>query len=79
MDEVKTKQGDATSASPRPRGFAAMDREKVRQIASKGGIAAHAHGTAHEFTQETAREAGRKGGIAPHRRRGRGPITSVGE
>ena len=45
------------------RGFASMDREKQRSIASKGGKAAHAKGTAHEFTPEEAREAGRKGGM----------------
>jgi general stress protein YciG len=44
------------------RGFAAMDEEKQRQIASKGGKAAHLKGTAHKFTSEEAREAGRKGG-----------------
>ena len=44
------------------RGFASMDPEKQRAIASKGGKAAHAKGTAHEFTPEEAREAGRKGG-----------------
>ncbi len=46
------------------RGFAAMSAEKQREIASKGGKAAHAKGTAHEFTQDEAREAGRKGGKA---------------
>jgi len=40
-----------------------MDPEKQRMIASKGGKAAHAKGTAHEFTPEEAREAGRKGGM----------------
>jgi general stress protein YciG len=45
------------------RGFASMDKDKQRQIASKGGKAAHAKGTAHEFTSEEAREAGRKGGL----------------
>ena len=44
------------------RGFASMDDEKQREIASKGGEAAHEKGTAHEFTPEEAREAGRKGG-----------------
>lgn len=44
------------------RGFASMDPEKQREIASRGGRAAHAKGTAHEFTPEEAREAGRKGG-----------------
>jgi general stress protein YciG len=51
------------------RGFASMDRQKQREIASKGGKAAHAKGTAHEWTSEEAREAGRKGGMASHRRR----------
>jgi general stress protein YciG len=46
------------------RGFASMDQEKQREIASKGGKAAHEKGTAHEFTSEEAREAGRKGGEA---------------
>jgi general stress protein YciG len=51
------------------RGFASMDRAKQREIASKGGKAAHLKGTAHEWTSEEARDAGRKGGIASHRRR----------
>jgi general stress protein YciG len=50
------------------RGFARMDAEKQREIASKGGRAAHEKGTAHKFTSEEAREAGRKGG---ERSRGR--------
>ncbi len=48
------------------RGFASMDDEKQREIASKGGKAAHEKGTAHEFTSEEAAEAGRKGGEAAH-------------
>jgi general stress protein YciG len=51
------------------RGFASMDRGKQRDIASKGGKAAHQKGTAHEWTSEEAREAGRKGGMASHRRK----------
>lgn len=51
------------------RGFASMDRSKQREIASKGGKAAHQKGTAHEWTSEEAREAGRKGGMASHRRK----------
>lgn len=51
------------------RGFASMDRAKQRDIASKGGKAAHQKGTAHEWTSEEAREAGRKGGMASHRRK----------
>jgi general stress protein YciG len=53
----------------RPRGFAAMDRTLVSDIARKGGKAAHTAGTAHEFTTEEAREAGRKGGRATHAKR----------
>ena len=51
------------------RGFASMDRHKQKEIASKGGKAAHQKGTAHEWTSEEAREAGRKGGMASHRRK----------
>jgi uncharacterized protein len=53
----------------RPRGFAAMDRKLVSEIARKGGKAAHTAGTAHEFTSDEAREAGRKGGRATHAKR----------
>jgi uncharacterized protein len=51
------------------RGFASMDPERQRQIASEGGRAAHEKGTAHEFTSEEAREAGRKGGQARSKNR----------
>ena len=51
------------------RGFAAMDREKQREIARKGGKAAHQKGTAHEFSSDEARAAGRKGGQAVSRDR----------
>lgn len=44
------------------RGFAAMDREKQRRIASEGGRAAHRQGVAHEWSRDEAREAGKKGG-----------------
>lgn len=50
----------------RRRGFASMEPEKLRAIASKGGKAAHAKGSAHRFTSEEAKEAGRKGGRAGH-------------
>jgi general stress protein YciG len=55
-------QQSSTPREKKPRGFAAMDPEKQRQIASKGGKIAHERGHAHEFTPEEAREAGRKGG-----------------
>src|SRR5450631_2551203 len=46
----------------RSSGFASMDQRKQKEIARKGGMAAHRKGTAHEFTAEEARDAGRKGG-----------------
>jgi general stress protein YciG len=51
------------------RGFASMDSTKQREIASKGGKAAHQKGTAHQWTSEEAREAGRRGGQASRARR----------
>lgn len=48
------------------RGFAGMDPEKQREIASMGGKAAHEKGTAHEFDSEEAQRAGSKGGKASH-------------
>src|SRR5947207_4404257 len=56
-------------ANTSKRGFASMDPSKQREIASKGGRAAHAKGTAHEFTSDEARVAGRKGGEAVSRDR----------
>ncbi len=58
-----------TERKGRGRGFASMDPDKQREIASKGGRAAHAKGTAHEFTSDEARVAGRKGGEAVSRDR----------
>ncbi len=55
-----------------------MDRGKQREIASKGGKAAHQKGTAHEWTSEEAREAGRKGGMASHRRKQDQPEVAPG-
>jgi uncharacterized protein len=53
-----------------------MSREKQREIASKGGRAAHEKGTAHEWTPDEARAAGRKGGQSS--RGGRGRLVPVG-
>ena len=50
------------------RGFASMSNEKKREIASKGGKAAHAMGTAHTWTSQEAQAAGRKGGAISRRR-----------
>jgi uncharacterized protein len=57
------------------RGFASMSPEKQREIASKGGRAAHQKGTAHEWTSDEARNAGRKGGQIS--RGGRGRLTEL--
>ncbi|MBA2304297.1 MAG: stress-induced protein [Acidobacteria bacterium] len=59
------------------RGFASMSPEKQREIASKGGRAAHQKGTAHEWTSEEARSAGRKGGQIS--RGGRGRLNEAAE
>ncbi len=48
-----------------------MSPEKQREIASKGGRAAHEKGTAHEWTADEARQAGRKGGQVSRGGRGR--------
>lgn len=65
-----SQQNNSAQARTRSnRGFASMDRTKQREIASKGGRAAHAKGTAHEFDSGEAREAGRKGGVAVSRNR----------
>ena len=50
------------------RGFASMDPQRQREIASRGGKAAHQKGTAHEFNSDEARVAGSKGGQAAHRK-----------
>ena|SRR5690242_4162678 len=71
-NEDRTTTGGSAAGSGRTRsnrGFASMDRGKQREIASKGGKAAHAKGTAHEFDSGEAREAGRKGGVAVSRNR----------
>ena len=61
------------------RGFASMSPEKQREIASKGGRAAHEKGTAHEWTADEARSAGRKGGQVSRGGRGRqeGPTLAL--
>src|ERR1700748_875807 len=61
----------------RSRGFAAMDSERQREIARKGGKAAHEKGTAHEFTSDEARAAGKKGGEAVSRNRAH--MSAIGQ
>jgi general stress protein YciG len=75
MDDSTPTKSAAKSAdrsadkSTGKRGFAAMDAEQQRAIASRGGQAAHQKGTAHEFNSEEARRAGQKGGEAVSRDR----------
>jgi uncharacterized protein len=80
MDESETmpnnNNGRGRGGTSR-RGFAAMDENRQREIASLGGKAAHASGNAHEFTSEEAREAGRKGGRS-RQRKGRGGGSNNG-
>src|SRR5215470_17749065 len=56
--------GNRVNGNTSNRGFASMDPQRQREIASEGGKAAHEKGTAHEFDSEEARAAGRKGGEA---------------
>ena len=68
----RTDNASESGSAQRPRsnrGFASMDRSKQREIASKGGRAAHQKGTAHEFDSGEARAAGRKGGVTVSRNR----------
>ena len=60
--QQSTQRSESETSSPRrsPRGFAAMDPQRQREIASLGGRAAHQSGHAHVFTTEEARAAGRK-------------------
>ena len=67
-DAMKNQSGEPRKER---RGFASMSPEKQREIASKGGRAAHQKGTAHEWTSEEARNAGRKGGQISRGGRGR--------
>lgn len=58
---------EVTEETKKKQEFAAMDPALVRAIASKGGVAAHAAGTAHQWTQEEAKRAGSAGGHAAQR------------
>ena len=67
--DASDRQEEAPLSSKHPRGFAAMSPEKQREVARRGGRAAHERGTAHEFSLDEAREAGRRGGLAVARDR----------
>jgi len=84
-DEIRTTGSGDAMGGEQPmrrkerRGFASMSPEKQREIASKGGRAAHLKGTAHEWTSEEARSAGRKGGQISRGGRGRLPAGAPAE
>jgi len=73
QNQSSSGRSNAKAAAPaenkvkRARGFAAMDPEQQRRIASEGGKASHQSGRGHRFTSEEARAAGRKGGQATRR------------
>lgn len=74
--------GSAMTETPRRkerRGFASMSSDKQREIASKGGRAAHQKGTAHRWSSDEARAAGRKGGLISRGGRGRLATSSPAE
>lgn len=62
QESPESNREEANGRKTSNRGFAAMDPEKQRRIASEGGRAAHRQGVAHEWSRDEAREAGRKGG-----------------
>ncbi|UOQ74125.1 KGG domain-containing protein [Hymenobacter cellulosilyticus] len=68
MPTTRTTKKASETPAKRPRGFAAMDPETQRRIASEGGKASHESGRGHRFTSEEARAAGRKGGQASRSR-----------
>ncbi len=74
-DGVTTHASGTTLPPKKPRGFAAISPERRSEIARRGGVAAHAGGTAHQFTKAEASAAGKKGGLAKHRARGRTPVV----
>lgn len=74
-DNTQNADSRSQRQAPSRRGFASMDPERQRQIASRGGKAAHASGNAHQFNATEAREAGRKGGLAGRRKPGAGQAT----
>lgn len=71
MSEMNPSAGPTGERKKERRGFASMSPEKQREIASKGGRAAHQKGTAHEWSSDEARKAGRKGGQISRGGRGR--------
>ena len=71
MSETNNQNNGSPKKSVR--GFAAMDQEKQKEIARKGGKAAHEQGVAHEWSSQEAREAGKKGGQSRGRQKSTPP------
>lgn len=65
-DDSNSSEGNNGGDGKSRHGFASWDPAKRKRVAAKGGRAAHAVGSAHQFTSEEAKAAGRKGGIAVH-------------
>jgi len=65
-EDQQNDEGRRSERGSSSRGFASMDPQKQREIASAGGRAAHKQGVAHEWTSDEARAAGRKGGQHSH-------------
>lgn len=77
-NETDADKRPTIPAPPRKlRGFAAMDRAKVRELASKGGKRSHELGVAHEFSSEEAKRFGSIGGKAFHRSRGKAKTVAT--
>lgn len=72
-------EAPATERAKSKKGFASMDPTRRAEIASRGGKAAHAAGTAHKFNSEEGKLAGLKGGNAPHVSRGRQVPKATGQ
>ncbi len=69
MTDTPKPEKWATNKPKANRGFGAMDPARQRELASRGGKAAHEQGTAHEFDSESARRAGQRGGAKVSRDR----------
>jgi hypothetical protein len=73
-----SRVAQSATSEKKKRGFAAMNPDQVRELARRGGVAAHRAGTAHEFTSDEARVAGRKGGLASHSLSAQGTPAGTG-
>lgn len=68
VDNTCNSKALVERSKTRLRGFAAWPKDKLQKVASRGGVAAHAAGTAHEWTTQEATVAGAKGGRATQKK-----------